>query len=711
MLLSILTVLQLVRVILTMQNPTNINNDELKKYVRKYYDLYPKSNMKAAGKTEIASTSKININKLSLDVNDIVDQSIYNFQYVVFLLKMTKINQLDYENNRNTHIKIVKISIQEQKICAFTPRYIDYIYVFSNKTHIIFELIYFYSFLCTEWPTILSEKCHTSDESEYKCNSGALRLIYETIKNYKMFDDKYEFKNLEISFNMSVDYMIGIYKFLNASIDKTLLIHKSPQYDKNYIISNVRQGIHSTESTNVAAGKGASTSIGTKVINTPKIDLKSINSEYIKTMRDDECAVSELPPNDSIRTLDSTELTYVLMVYFFKMFDVHIKYYMSALDVRPGHPGFIDKMDEIYNGFCDYARVIVFHFQYYNEPLLSSLYLSHCNHHIDFYDFRCRQMDKKPSFDLQCIAQSLRDKLFIGNLFSTKVNDKCISNLFKYVKTVHDKINTYYKKDSSEYPLMWTSFNFLSGNLFLFGEMENPELRVVKKLTTNVEGFQIPMQIMYNLILPWHLNMEFIINFHNIILEKIERCMNLYLYRYVTVIIVYFKIMEVEINNTILNNLKNGMDWYITISKHFYKYLNISDTYKRDKRTTDIVDVFQNIDKNFLSKLDNYIPPEEKRNIMENLNMNLFFNLRQGTESELKKRAYDYVNLNCKHSLQFVDNFTEIVKKSLETQTNIEKMNKSVTIDSLCKAQFTQLFRSKNYKILTKDERKKVGII
>lgn len=41
-------------------------------------------------------------------------------------------------------------------------------------------------------------------------------------------------------------------------------------------------------------------------------------------MWDDQCAVSELSLEDSINTLDSTKMTYLLMVYSFKIFEVYI---------------------------------------------------------------------------------------------------------------------------------------------------------------------------------------------------------------------------------------------------------------------------------------------------------------------------------------------------------------------------------------------------
>lgn len=84
MLLSILTVFQLARVVFTMLNrtltPLNYG-DALQSSIQMYYNVYPNRNMMTESEKEI------NINTLSLDANYSTHQSIYNFQYIVFLLK------------------------------------------------------------------------------------------------------------------------------------------------------------------------------------------------------------------------------------------------------------------------------------------------------------------------------------------------------------------------------------------------------------------------------------------------------------------------------------------------------------------------------------------------------------------------------------------------------------------------------------------------
>ncbi|VVC46475.1 Hypothetical protein CINCED_3A013958 [Cinara cedri] len=291
---------------------------------------------------------------------------------------------------------------------------------------------------------------------------------------------------------------------------------------------------------------------------------------------------------------------------------------------------------------------------------------------------------------VNCLWESVKN-LWTYNIFVTTTqvpkikNDKylrnkdCIYYYRSYLTTLYDSIKLYDKEIG-----VWTTYRWLSGKYFLTENFENVNMNELKLKNINIKNVTISLSVAYHAILPWHLNTFPVGLLHNMILQHLDRTMNMYVYRYALIIDLYLKRTSSRVNSHILQSIRDSVRWYTDGTELFYKYLDLPLFTDKDPQSESlpsfeiktIISRIKHLDDNGKISINDVIPKDVQADLLKWSETELPDN-----EDE-NHRFNTAINTNCMDAMDYMSTFISIAVNSLDIKS--EFYPPSITYTEYC---------------------------
>ncbi|VVC42836.1 Hypothetical protein CINCED_3A003943 [Cinara cedri] len=637
-------------------------------------------------------------------------------QFITFELELVLIfRQMAYafEKRNETELKDFIGTV-----CTMLPRCLDFTYIGVLLNSITIMLSEIHIILCHELPTYYKEYENATADIEKKLINEKIDRILISIQSMiekktnigtNLFEEVQNYEDKSMGF-ISVAYVILGY---NNIIPYMNLIHGLEEKDM----------FESYSQTNKMQFKVSEIRTGDNEIqrNSEKpIHFQEINNDYAKKLQKEECGLIQFV--DDFSTAEAMEKLLLFTLSRLQQYCTH-SMLNDIKDVKDDKEEY-DNMDDnddnddiddsghieelqsetenkqktnyiidMLKGMCQNIPLILMYLKeitlnnvnkFNDDSIMFSMYLTFCSDFKGYTDIRCANPFpntevKKKVFEAKlndCVSESVKN-IWSWNLFKSThqvpkmtnehfVNNELCTKLYlNYLTDIYDTIKQFYTGKTMG---VWTTFEWLSGKYFLTENSENVDMNELKSKDITIRDVTMSLSVAYHAILPWGLNTFSVMEFHKTIVYHLDRTMKTYVYRYAQIIFMYLNRTSSSDSFQVLQNIRDSVRWYIDGTELFYKYLDLplyTDTDAQNEpqptnRIDSLISMIKNIYNNGSINVDEYIPPDEKKDFS------------QWSETKLPEIDDGYeqfnmvINSNCMDAMNYMSAFFSIAKKSMD---------------------------------------------
>ncbi|VVC25729.1 Hypothetical protein CINCED_3A018402 [Cinara cedri] len=576
-------------------------------------------------------------------------------------------------------------------VCSLLPRLLDFLYMGSVINSNIILLNRIYLVFCKKLPSFYKnyneEDISNNNKTHFKEQLDHISLFIQSSVEEETELEKYLYNKFEKYEFQNIKYLSTIYEII-GSINMIPIMKNNPGIQFYDIFINYSQYQNMIIQTPKSL-KG----IGKNIQRVTDNGFEKINENYIEIIIQNECG--EL--NNRLKEQDLTKPTviYELMLFTFKRLTNDYLYYISeslnTLNENTEYLKIKNNLLVMLEVTCNYFPLVLMYLieLNINDTNLLSLYLTFCSNSKGFANnvrcssfFQATIADEGSENNRNCKLESTRNYLMrniltitdkVSEINKNVYNEVCTKANLDFIKNIHDFVfNEHY--EGSTVPV-WTTFEWLSGTYFLTDNHSSDDMNEIKFSNMTIKGENMSLSVAYYAIVPWILNSQAIMNFHNTIFMNLKTTMDLYVYQHAVIINLYLKNQRNNINwnaeDKVIKFIRNSFLWYKQGTIIFYEYLNLPyvQGLKNVAKLDSIISVIENINKTNFRDIDILIKDYDVKD-----NMRQLFDKKIFKSNEIYDNRYGIaIEWNCINAIDFVNSFVLIVNKSMRIEIEFDK--------------------------------------
>lgn len=570
----------------------------------------------------------------------------------------------------------LKLSNYVTALCLKIPRCLDFLFARTQNHLNVYWLYKMHRTICQTLPELYTDNIVIDVK-----NVRAVSVLY---KEFMAFQEK---ANLQKFWTSRKDYEEKSTIFISSLYSIIDVIDKKPKFLKFHLPAvNIFDDKEQDLSKITISAKNNNNSEQILQLNDR---LKNINIDYTDNIIN-KCGASIGSTKTNDVDVPIPVIVNKLLLYTFQRIEKHFVLSgplnpskMYVITVAKNYKIIINvDTSIIFEKLCNHVPLILLYLaenNFHDTHQLFSYYFTFCGDYEDFLFTRCPVVasDINGLFDfIHCISKPVTNILKWNFYTLTKTiseNDgninmeNCRALNLKYIQNVYEAVSECYNKNNVD---VWSTFNWLSGKYFFTDEEPCISIGPIKDALITVNGKQMTLAEVYYLILPWNLNTNTILLFHNFILNEAHKMVVYYVYMHARLIMLYVEDMKNEysiVDQDDLENVRDSFMWFKTSEHLFNKYLGLPIYNIDQTQIYDIVYQIQSIyntDKTCIAS--SAIPKNDDDFISKWLHVQFDRLNEESHKSLLKKLLLN----NCEEAMDFFIAFNLIAKKSMGQEVN-----------------------------------------